>query len=174
MIDEQVKHILREYIDGRVINKPYDVFIVWSCKTLQNRNWLLGTTLDDHYYELTYNGDKDEMYIDDYVKVNNLLINNPFESQTSNRRVYSSLWHDGMDKPTEEGWYLAYLHYEYEDFPEDNYSEWATIYWQNGSWTDEHFNDEADYTIERWCRVNDLLTDKTNNNLIQHDEIQLT
>lgn len=79
-----------------------------------------------------------------------------------------------MDKPTEEGWYLAYLHYEYEDFPEDNYSEWATIYWQNGSWTDEHFNDEADYTIERWCRVNDLLTDKTNNNLIQHDEIQLT
>lgn len=85
MIDEQVKHILREYIDGRVINKPYDVFIVWSCKTLQNRNWLLGTTLDDHYYELTYNGDKDEMYIDDYVKVNNLLVNNPFESQTSNR-----------------------------------------------------------------------------------------
>ena len=36
-----------------------DVFMVWSCKTLQNNKALLSTTLfDGMYYECTYNGDK--------------------------------------------------------------------------------------------------------------------
>lgn len=36
-----------------------DVFVVWSCKTLQNNKALLSTTLfDGMYYELTYNGEK--------------------------------------------------------------------------------------------------------------------
>ena len=39
-----------------------DVFMVWSCKTLQNNKALLSTTLfDGMYYECTYNGDKEEM-----------------------------------------------------------------------------------------------------------------
>lgn len=40
-----------------------DVFVVWSCKTLQNQKALLSTTVSDGmYYELTYNGDKHELY----------------------------------------------------------------------------------------------------------------
>ena len=36
-----------------------DVYVVWSCKTLQNSKALLSTTVPDGmYYELTYNGDK--------------------------------------------------------------------------------------------------------------------
>lgn len=52
-----------------------DTFIVWSCKTLQNNKALLSTTLPDGmYYELTYNGDKEELYIDAYKKFENRCI----------------------------------------------------------------------------------------------------
>lgn len=52
-----------------------DVYIVWSCKTLQNNKALLSTTLPDKmYYELTYNGDKKELYLDAYVKLENKCI----------------------------------------------------------------------------------------------------
>lgn len=55
-----------------------DVFIVWSCKTLQNNKALASTTLSDGmYYELTYNGDKDELYFDAYKKLENICIPNP-------------------------------------------------------------------------------------------------
>ena len=52
-----------------------DVFIVWMCKTLQNSKALLSTTLfDGMYYELTYNGDKKELYFDAYKKWENVCI----------------------------------------------------------------------------------------------------
>lgn len=52
-----------------------DVFVVWSCKTLQNNKALLSTTLfDGMYYELTYNGDKNEVYFDAYKKWENKCI----------------------------------------------------------------------------------------------------
>ncbi|MBQ7007479.1 MAG: hypothetical protein IJN59_06585 [Oscillospiraceae bacterium] len=50
-----------------------DVFVVWSCKTLQNNKALLSTTVPDGmYYELTYNGDKSELYFDAYKKWQNI------------------------------------------------------------------------------------------------------
>lgn len=53
---------------GRAITKE-DVYVVWTCKTLQNKKALLGTTLPDGmYYEITYNGDKKEAYFDAYKK----------------------------------------------------------------------------------------------------------
>jgi len=49
-----------------------DVFVVWYCKTLQNAKALLSTTVSDGmYYELTYNGDKNELYLDAYKKWEN-------------------------------------------------------------------------------------------------------
>ena len=46
-----------------------DVYVVWSCKTLQNMKALLSTTLlNGMYYELTFNGDKGELYFDAYKK----------------------------------------------------------------------------------------------------------
>ena len=52
--------------------KEEDVFIVWSCKTLQNNKALVSTTVSDGmYYELTYNGDKKELYLDAYKKQEN-------------------------------------------------------------------------------------------------------
>lgn len=52
-----------------------DVFVVWCCKTLQNNKALLSTTqFDGMYYELTYNGDKKELYFDAYKKWENKCI----------------------------------------------------------------------------------------------------
>lgn len=52
-----------------------DVFVVWSCKTLQNNKALLSTTISDGmYYEITYNGDKCELYFDAYKKWQNRCI----------------------------------------------------------------------------------------------------
>ena len=52
-----------------------NVFIVWSCKTLQNNKALVSTNVSDGmYYELTYNGDKKELYLDAYKKWENKCI----------------------------------------------------------------------------------------------------
>ena len=52
-----------------------DVYIVWFCKALQNWKALLSTTLPDGmYYEVTYNGDKKEVYRKTYKKFENQKI----------------------------------------------------------------------------------------------------
>lgn len=60
-----------EKTDNIKITKD-NVFIVWLCKTLQNNKALVSTTISDGmYYELTYNGDKKELYFDAYKKWEN-------------------------------------------------------------------------------------------------------
>ena len=52
-----------------------NVYIVWFSKTLQNWKALVSTTVSDGmYYEVTYNGDKKETYLDVYKKWENLKI----------------------------------------------------------------------------------------------------
>ena len=52
-----------------------DVFVVWSCKTLQNNKALLSTNVSDGmYYEITHNGDKQETYVDAYKKWENFVV----------------------------------------------------------------------------------------------------
>ena len=73
----QVVNYTNEHLDktdGKIITED-DVYIVWQCKTLQNNKALLSTTLfDGMYYEITYNGDNDEAYIDAYKKWENYKI----------------------------------------------------------------------------------------------------
>lgn len=60
--------------DGKQISSD-DVYVVWYCKTLQNWKALASTTLfDGMYYELTLNGDKQEIYLDAYKKFENRAI----------------------------------------------------------------------------------------------------
>lgn len=77
------KDRVRKYIDEQHLDKkdkipyyPYhDVYIVWYCKTLQNWKALAGSTLaDDMYFELTLNGEKNEIYLDVYKKFENKCI----------------------------------------------------------------------------------------------------
>jgi hypothetical protein len=72
-----VKAYTNEHLDksDNVEITEDDVYVVWSCKILQNNKALLSTTLrDGMYYELTYNGDKKELYLDAYKKFENRCI----------------------------------------------------------------------------------------------------
>lgn len=61
--------------DNAATIQPEDVYLVWSCKTLQNNKALASTPrLDGMYYEVTYNGDKNEIYFDAYKKFENKKI----------------------------------------------------------------------------------------------------
>jgi hypothetical protein len=52
------------------------VYVVWFSKTLQNWKAMVATDVsgDGYYFELTYNGDKQETYLDVYKKVSNEAI----------------------------------------------------------------------------------------------------
>lgn len=55
--------------------KAEDVYVVWYCKTLQNHKGLFSTPMSDGmYYEVTYNGDNDEAYVDAYKKWENITV----------------------------------------------------------------------------------------------------
>lgn len=78
---EKSKELVRDYYNERVEKSDKleiglnDVYVVWSCKTLQNFKALLSTNISDGmYYELTYNGDKKEWYLDAYKKWQNVCI----------------------------------------------------------------------------------------------------
>ena len=76
MNPEKAKKILKEYIINNNLNASdaeFDVYIVWQCKALQNWKFLLSSTIaDGRYYEPTYNGDKNESYLDVYIKEDNV------------------------------------------------------------------------------------------------------
>lgn len=70
-----VRDYAKEHLDKSDITPDFEVFVVWSVKVLQNNKALLSTTLPDGmYYEVTYNGDKEEMYFDAYKKFYNECI----------------------------------------------------------------------------------------------------
>lgn len=72
-----VKDYANEHLDksDNVVVEEKNAFVVWICKTLQNNKALLSTTLlDGMYYEITYNGDKKEIYLDAYKKFENRAI----------------------------------------------------------------------------------------------------
>lgn len=78
-MDNKAIDIVRKYIVEHLDksdNMPdFKVFIVWKCKALQNWKYLLSSTLfDGMYYEITYNGDKKEWYLDAYKKFENKCI----------------------------------------------------------------------------------------------------
>ena len=80
-LQEECKQLVVDYYNKRVdvtdkkkITKN-DVYVVWFCKTLQNWKALVSTTLPDGmYYEVTYNGDKKEIYLDAYKKFENKCV----------------------------------------------------------------------------------------------------
>ena len=52
-----------------------DVYIVWLVKALKNSKAMVSTVLNDGmYYEITYNGEKNELYVDVYKKMEQLCI----------------------------------------------------------------------------------------------------
>lgn len=78
-MDETALNIVKEYIMDHLDKSDpppfFDVYTVWKAKVLQNWKYLISSSLyDGMYYELTYNGDKEEWYLDAYKKFQNIRI----------------------------------------------------------------------------------------------------
>ena len=78
-MDERALNIVTEYIaehlDKSDPTTSFTVFTVWKAKILQNWKYLISSTLPDGmYYELTFNGDEQEWYLDAYKKFENKVI----------------------------------------------------------------------------------------------------
>jgi len=79
---EKARLLVAQYYNSKVekgMNRPTlgldDVYIVWFSKTLQNWKCLVSTTVPDGmYYEVTYNGEEKETYVDAYKKWDNIAI----------------------------------------------------------------------------------------------------
>lgn len=70
-----VKEYIEEHLDKSDPKPEFEVFTVWKCKILQNWKYLISSSLPDGmYYELTYNGDRQEWYLDAYKKFENRAI----------------------------------------------------------------------------------------------------
>lgn len=72
---KEVKKYTEDHLDKSDEKPDFEVFVVWYSKSLQNHKALLSTTLfDGMYYELTFNGDKHQLYFDAYKKFENKCI----------------------------------------------------------------------------------------------------
>lgn len=75
---EKAKELVIDYF-GREVEKidkssikMDDVYVVWHCSLLGNHKCLISTTVPDGmYYEVTYNSNKGEIYLDAYKKWKN-------------------------------------------------------------------------------------------------------
>ena len=61
------------------LSKPItkdNLYVVWLARALQNNKALLSTNIDGDglYFEVTHNGDKNEIYLDIYKKQENKAI----------------------------------------------------------------------------------------------------
>lgn len=83
-MDKKALRIVEKYIEEHLDKSDPEIdnvwqffksYIVWKAKVLQNWKYLISTTLSDGmYYELTFNGDKNEWYLDAYKKFENKVI----------------------------------------------------------------------------------------------------
>lgn len=70
-----VAQYIEEHLDKSDATPDFELYVVWKCKALQNWKYLISSSLPDGmYYELTYNGDKHEWYLDAYKKFENRRI----------------------------------------------------------------------------------------------------
>lgn len=89
LFSDAVRSIVAEYVNDHLVHDMLgidedEVYIVWECKILQNNKALASTPLEDGmYYEVTYNGNKGEFYLDAYKKTDNQVFELDEEEEDS-------------------------------------------------------------------------------------------
>ncbi len=74
------------------------------------------------------------------------------------RRYLQNLWHDASEKPDPGTPCLVYGVFTCED--KEPYEDYTVSYHTLYGWTEDFFPQDYDYTITRWCYVDDLLPKK--------------
>lgn len=75
LVLEIVNEYIIEHLDKSDDIPDFKVYVVWKCKALLNWKYLVSSTIcDGMYYEVTYNGNEDEFYLDAYKKFENKVI----------------------------------------------------------------------------------------------------
>lgn len=73
-IDEVTNYIYQR-LDKTDPTPTFDVYVVWFCYILGGWKCLVSTTIPDGmYYEVTYDKNKDAIYLDAYKKFDNVEI----------------------------------------------------------------------------------------------------
>ncbi len=76
MTDEDAISVVEQYLNNTYGIDAIDanVFVVWKCKTIQNVKFIVGTNYNNNFFELTLNGDANELYVDVYKKERKVVI----------------------------------------------------------------------------------------------------
>lgn len=76
MSDRDAIEVVEQYLNDTYGIDAFDanVFVVWKCKIIQNVKFIVGTNYNNNFFELTLNGDANELYIDVYNKINKVII----------------------------------------------------------------------------------------------------
>ena len=70
-----VENYVYQHLDKSDPNPEFDVYVVWFCYILGGWKCLVSTTLPDGmYYEVTYDKNKNSIYLDAYKKFDNVEI----------------------------------------------------------------------------------------------------
>lgn len=103
--------IVKKKLETEVLNPNFsrdDVYTCWGVKVLQNWKYTVSTTMpDDMYYEVTFNGDTGEAYVDSYRKIDNaaIRIENPLKTMDDADQKLTPVvnWGKVYDVLVEEG-----------------------------------------------------------------------
>lgn len=134
---EKALRIAYEYLSKvqGIRMSQYPLYVVWSCKTLQNWKCLISSPYIGSL-ELTYNGDKKETYVDFYVKRDNYVARD-----TPVDREFTGFYDCNGHKVYDGDEVIIYGDYEYNG---NVYIEGDKVYLENTSLkctdelTDEH------------------------------------
>jgi hypothetical protein len=73
--DEYINLAFSTIQEESELDEPCSIVVVWICKTIQNWKGLFYNFTNKRYYEVTYNGDKKEMYLDRYANEKKTVYN---------------------------------------------------------------------------------------------------
>lgn len=75
MGNDEFSNVAIELVAKNLNTKPENIYIVWLTKVLGNNKAMLSTTFKDGlYFEVTYNGNAEEFYVDKYKKESNRCV----------------------------------------------------------------------------------------------------
>ena len=88
-----VRQYILEHLDKSDSAPDFTVYTVWKAKALQNWKFVLAAPSIGVLFEVTYNGDRKEWYVDIYEKTDNVVFAED---------IHPAFYHDGIKPPVQQ------------------------------------------------------------------------